>query len=60
MPHGGKRPGAGRPGTQVDEKRIRALLEQKISRVEIARRFGVSEGVIKYAIHRMRKKESKQ
>jgi transposase len=50
MSMGGKRAGAGRPKTNIDDKRVLVLLGQGFSRREIAERFGVSIGVIQYSV----------
>jgi len=52
MTHGGKRAGAGKPRTQLDERRVLVLMAQKVSQREIAERFGVTLGVIKYFARR--------
>lgn len=48
MTHGGKRAGAGKPRTPIDEKRVLALVSQKIPQRTIAERFGVPRHVIQY------------
>ena len=55
MTHGGKRPGAGRPTTNVDERRLLVLQSQGVSQQEIADRFGVSKNVIGYRLRKMHK-----
>ena len=54
MTLGGKRAGAGKPRTLIDEKRVLALVAQKIPQREIAARFGVGIGVIQYFMKKQR------
>lgn len=55
MTHGGARTNAGRPRTQLDMHRLKVLLADGFSRVEIASRFGVSWSIVRNAIQRMGK-----
>jgi len=50
MTHGGKRAGAGRPRSNIDDKRVMVLRSQGVSCPAIALRFGVPLGVIRYSI----------
>ena len=47
MTHGGKRPGAGRPGINIDEKRLITLRSQGFSYNDIAKRFDVQAYVLR-------------
>lgn len=51
---GGKRPGAGRPATPLDEKRIATLHAQGMNFSEIGRRFGIAQHIIKRRIHKLK------
>jgi len=57
--HGGTRKGSGRPTTQLDEKRIVALRAQGFSIAKIAERFGVKEHIIRYALDRIKRGQTK-
>lgn len=57
--HGGARPNSGPKPTPINTTRLQALLDQKISKAEIGRRFGVEVGVITRAIKRMEKEKAK-
>ena len=50
--HGGKRKGAGRPRINISIARILKLLEQGLTRTEIAKRFEVSDMTISRIIKR--------
>jgi transposase len=54
-PKGGKRQGAGRPATLIDERRMMVLIGQGVSRVEIAGRFGVGKHVITDRVQKLKK-----
>ena len=47
QPHGGKRDGAGRPGVNIDEKRLVTLRNQGFSYNDIAGRFDVPAYVLR-------------
>lgn len=55
MAHGGKRAGAGRPRTPIDENRMLARRAQGDSHRKIADSFGVSVHVITKALARLRR-----
>jgi len=57
--HGGARNGAGRPATQLDERRILSLKAQGFSIASIAARFGVKDHIIRYAIDRIKREQTK-
>jgi len=57
--HGGARKGAGRPATQLDEKRILSLRAQGYSVADIAARFGVKDHIIRYALNRIKREQTK-
>jgi len=57
--HGGSRKGAGRPATQLDEKRILSLRAQGYSVADIAARFGVKDHIIRYALNRIKREQTK-
>lgn len=46
--HGGKREGAGKPRTPINERRVLSLVAQGIPQRTIAERFGVPRHVIQY------------
>jgi hypothetical protein len=48
--HGGKRAGAGKPRTPIDERRVLSLVAQKVPQRTIAERFGVPRHVIQYLL----------
>jgi DNA-binding CsgD family transcriptional regulator len=58
--HGGSRKGAGRPATQLDEKRILSLRAQGYSIANIAARFGVKDHIIRYALDRIKRSCNKE
>ena len=58
--HGGARNGAGRPATQLDERRIVALRAQGFSIANIAARFDVKEYIIRYALDRIKRSCNKE
>ena len=45
---GGARPGSGRKPTLISESRAITLWSQGVTKKEIAKRFGVDYGVIRY------------
>ena len=49
---GGKREGAGRPRTLIDEKRVLILSAQGVAQREIAERFNVSQMLISRTLKR--------
>jgi transposase len=53
--HGGARKGAGRPKTEIDERRLLVLREQGLSIDKIAERFDVTYMTIRYALQKLRK-----
>jgi len=53
--HGGARAGAGRPYTQLDEQLLLWNLARGVSQRQIARDFGVGQGVICNAVRRLNK-----
>ena len=53
--HGGARKGAGRPKTEIDERRLLVLRAQRLSIDKIAERFDVSYMTIRYALQKLRK-----
>lgn len=55
MTHGGERPGAGRPSTAIDERRMLVLMGQGVTMPEIAQRFGVTLHVIQYRSRKLKK-----
>jgi IS30 family transposase len=59
MTHGGSRDGAGRPATQIDERRLQVLRDQKISFAEIGRRFGLHPTILIRAMKRIKNGQSK-
>lgn len=58
--HGGARNGAGRPATQLDERRIVALRAQGFSIANIAARFDVKLHIIRYALDRIKRSCNKE
>jgi DNA-binding CsgD family transcriptional regulator len=57
--HGGARKGAGKPRTPLDEKRMLSLRAQGYSIANIAARFGVKEHIIRYALDRIKREQTK-
>jgi DNA-binding CsgD family transcriptional regulator len=57
--HGGARNGAGRPATQLDERRLLSLRAQGCSIANIAARFDVKEHIIRYALDRIKREQTK-
>ncbi len=58
--HGGARNGAGRPATQLDERRLLLLRAQGFSIANIAARFDVKEHIIRYALDRIKRSCNKE
>jgi DNA-binding CsgD family transcriptional regulator len=57
--HGGARKGAGKPRTPLDERRMLSLRAQGFSIANIAARFGVKEHIIRYALDRIKREQTK-
>ena len=55
MSNGGKRPGAGRPAVQIDERRVMTLVDLGVSQRDIAERFGVALHIIKDRVRKLKK-----
>lgn len=60
MNHGGARDGAGRPPTPINESRLLSLRQQGLSMAKIGERFGVSQTVIRYALRRIKREQTRQ
>ena len=58
--HGGVRKGAGRPATNLDERRLLSLRAQGFSIANIAARFDVKEHIIRYALDRIKRSCNKE
>lgn len=56
MTHGGERTGAGKPRTNLDERRLKVLLAEGLSQRAIGERFGVGRCVIQRMVKRMTEK----
>lgn len=54
--HGGARPGAGRPGINVNVRRVMALVAEGFTQREIGERFGVGYWVIRRIVRQERNK----
>jgi len=57
--HGGARKGSGKPTTPLDEKRMLSLRAQGFSIANIAARFDVKEHIIRYALDRIKRGQTK-
>ena len=55
---GGKRPGAGRPATPLDEKRMMTLIDRGVTGRDIAKAFGVIPSVIARRVVKIRKQRA--
>jgi DNA-directed RNA polymerase specialized sigma24 family protein len=58
--HGGARNGAGRPATQLDERRLLLLRAQGFSIANIAARFDVKLHIVRYALDRIKRSCNKE
>jgi len=60
MTHGGARKGAGRPKTAIDERRLLVLRSEGFTMSDIAKRFGVSQHIIKYRLDKIKNEQTRQ